>query len=109
MINSSIINNLLIFLVSVTVGRDLAPYLRSIAASWFLGRFDCHPPAATAANQAFSTVFPSTASNSCKDASKKNKKREAIVFCASEILNAIKENIINITPQSFGGDQKYVF
>ena len=81
--------------LSTTVGRDLAPHLRSIAAAWFLGRFDCHPPAASAANEAFNAVFPSKSEGS----SKKNKQRDAIIFCGSEILNAIKENLINASPQ----------
>ena len=81
--------------VSTTVGRDLAPHLRSIAAAWYLGRFDCHPPAASAANQAFNAVFPNTSDVSTK----KNKHREAIIFCGNEILTAIKENLINAVPQ----------
>ena len=93
-------------LVSTTVGREIAPYLRAIAAAWFLGRFDCHPPAASAANQAFKAVFPSKSINNLAEGSaKKNKHREAILFCSNEILNAIRENLINVTPQT-SGDSK---
>jgi hypothetical protein len=94
------------FLVSTKVGRDLAPYLRSISASWYLGRFDCHAPAASAANEAFKVVFPAPSSASSSDSSKKDKHREAIVFCASEILYAIKDNITNVAPQNSGSDSK---
>merc|ERR1712226_578294 len=69
--------------LSTTVGREIAPYLRAIAAAWFLGRFDCHPPAASAANQAFKAVFPSKSINNLAEGSaKKNKHREAILFCS---------------------------
>ena len=93
------ITYIITFLVSTTVGRELAPYLRAIAAAWFLGRYDCHPPAASAANQAFNAVFPSKSNNDLTEGStKKNKHREAIIFCGNEILNAIRENLINVIP-----------
>ena len=95
-----------IFSVSTKVGRDLAPYLRSISASWYLGRFDCHAPAASAANEAFNVVFPTPSTDTSSDSSKKDKHREAIVFCASEILNAIKDNITNVASQNSGSDPK---
>ena len=99
-------NSFIYFSVATKVGRDLAPYLRSISASWYLGRFDCHAPAASAANEAFNVVFPTPSSASSSDSCKKDKRRDAVVFCANEILNAIKDNITNVAPQNSGSDSK---
>ena len=76
------------------VGRELAPHLRPLSAAWFLARCDSHPPAASIATQAFNVAFPFTIlrSNEGKssDMSSRNKQREAVIFCAPEILGAIR-------------------
>ena len=81
--------------------------MRQISAAWYLGRFDCHAPAASAANQAFNVVFPPSQIANSANHSKKDKHREAILFCANEILNAIKDNLLSGSQQYQGKDSKF--
>ena len=81
--------------------------MRQISAAWYLGRFDCHAPAASAANQAFNVVFPPSQIANSTNHSKKDKHREAILYCANEILNAIKDNLLNGSQLYQGKDSKF--
>ena len=44
--------------VVTRVGRSLATCLKTLCGVWYLGRFDPHTPAASAANTAWCTAFP---------------------------------------------------
>ncbi|CAH1407748.1 unnamed protein product [Nezara viridula] len=75
-------------LIVNSVGRNLAPYLKQIAPLWFISQYDTYAPAASIASNAFQEVFSA------------QKMIEVISFCQGEILNYIKENVLNLTPQS---------
>lgn len=75
-------------LIVNSVGRNLAPYLKQIAPLWFISQYDTYAPAASIASNAFQEVFSA------------QKMIEVISFCQGEILNYIKENLLNLTPQS---------
>ena len=72
------------------VGRDLAPYLKALAPSWYLSCSDPHAPAASMAKSAFQKAFHDESA----------KLREAIMFCKEEILALLLQNLIHHTPNS---------
>ena len=76
-------------LVVERVGRQLAPYLKSLAPSWHLSCSDPHLPASALASKALTSAFPDAI-----------KKREAIIFCQQEILSSITENLLQHTPST---------
>ena len=66
--------------VVTSVGKALAPYLKSLMPAWFLSQHDPHAPAAAStAKRALVEAFPAGA-----------KREEAVTFCRTEILNAIR-------------------
>lgn len=84
------------FLVVSRVGRDLAPYLKSLVPSWHLSCSDPHLPASSLALKAFLKAFNGD----------ETKLRDAILFCQAEIVSAITENLLQHTPSTLS-DPKY--
>lgn len=56
-----------------SVGKGLAPYLKSLAGSWWLAQFDLHAEAAAAARDAFQAAFAGS------------KQKEALLFTRTEV------------------------
>lgn len=44
--------------ICVMTGRNLAPFLKGVLATWLAGMYDVYAPAASAARCGFETVFP---------------------------------------------------
>ena len=88
-------NGISLFIVVERVGRQLAPYLKSLAPSWHLSCSDPHLPASTLASKALASAFPDEV-----------KKREAIIFCQQEILSSVAENLLQHTASTLN-DAKY--
>jgi hypothetical protein len=59
---------------AATVGRGIAPLLKSLLPSWWLAQFDGYSEAAAAAKAAFAAAFPAPA-----------KQRDAVLFCRAEV------------------------
>uniref|UniRef100_A0A146M5V2 E3 ubiquitin-protein ligase listerin n=1 Tax=Lygus hesperus TaxID=30085 RepID=A0A146M5V2_LYGHE len=68
--------------IAVRVGRNLAPHIKQIVPSWFISQCDTHPPAASVAALAFKEAFPP------------RKIVDVIVFCQSEIIKYISDNLL---------------
>ena len=75
--------------IVAAVGKNLAPHLKSISGTWFIGQSDSHAPAADAALAAWQGAFQDPA----KSASAKE-------FCGDEIFSVIVDNLILATPQT---------
>jgi hypothetical protein len=69
------------------VGRDLAPFLKALVPSWHVLCSDPHIPASIHAKSAFSQAFNGDSTKS----------RDAILFCQSEILAYIAQNLLQHT------------
>lgn len=59
--------------LSIAVGRGLAPYVKSVIPSWFLARHDDSKEVAAAATASLETAFPGT------------KTTDALFFCRNEV------------------------
>ena len=57
------------------VGKEIAPYLKQIAAAWFLGLHDPYATTSTAAKHSFESAFPT------------EKQQKALTFCQQVILD----------------------
>ncbi|KAL4857852.1 3-hydroxyisobutyryl-CoA hydrolase [Chlorella vulgaris] len=79
---------------AATVGRGIAPLLKSLLPSWWLAQFDGYSEAAAAAKAAFAAAFPAPA-----------KQRDAVLFCRAEVLQLLGDNLVS-TPQSLGDAKK---
>ncbi|GAB4820968.1 hypothetical protein N2152v2_008014 [Parachlorella kessleri] len=79
--------------LAAALGRSLAPFLRSLVPSWWLGQFDTHVDAAAAARTGFVRAFPAA------------KQRDVLLFCRAELLQLLKDNLSS-TPQSLGDPKK---
>jgi hypothetical protein len=55
--------------VTVTVGKALAPQLKTLLGPWYLASFDPYPDAAAAAKKSLADVFPG------------RKQLDALLFC----------------------------
>ena len=75
--------------IVAAVGKNLAPHLKSLSGTWFIGQSDSHAPAADAALAAWQAAFPDPA-----------KSTGAKEFCGDEIFSLIFDNLILATPQS---------
>ena len=83
--------NLFFFLPVISrVGREVAPYLKSMASTWHISCCDPHIPASTLALKAFSTAFNGD----------EIKHREAIFFAQNEVLTNISDNLLVLTPST---------
>jgi len=64
------------------LGRNFAPYLKSIVPYWFLSQFDLHSPVGSGATKSFQLVFPSA-----------EKQKGAISYAINEILDLVRRNL----------------
>ncbi|KAJ3092970.1 listerin E3 ubiquitin protein ligase 1 [Quaeritorhiza haematococci] len=69
------------------VRKQLAPVLKDLIGSWLCSQYDTSKEVATLAKNAFQIAFP-------------KKKTEALLFCQSEILEYVSDNILNQTPET---------
>ncbi|KAI8995888.1 hypothetical protein BC832DRAFT_595820 [Gaertneriomyces semiglobifer] len=67
--------------------KQLAPYLKEVIGYWLCAKFDTSKESSKAAVEAFDTAFP-------------KKKADVLVFCQTEILAFITENILHQTPET---------
>ncbi|EFJ32099.1 hypothetical protein SELMODRAFT_439982 [Selaginella moellendorffii] len=74
--------------LATTVGRSLAPHLRSLMGAWWMSHFDPFFEVSDAAKQALQAAFPG-----------QKKRLEALTFCATDILVYIDDNL-KLTPQT---------
>ncbi|GLJ37723.1 hypothetical protein SUGI_0766400 [Cryptomeria japonica] len=74
--------------LAITIGRSLAPHLRSLMGAWWLGQFDPYTEVAEAARRSFQAAFPV-----------QEKRLEALAFCENEIFLYLDENF-KLTPQT---------
>lgn len=59
----------------VKVERNIAPYLKMLMETWFIGTCDSYPPASSAAMDALKAAFS------------ENKLPNAVMHCHMEIMN----------------------
>ncbi|KAL6195350.1 hypothetical protein ACLB2K_030969 [Fragaria x ananassa] len=71
-----------------TVGRDLAPQLKSLMGPWWFSQFDPVSEVSQAAKRSFQAVF-----------SAPEKRLDALILCTAEIFVYLEENL-RLTPQS---------
>ncbi|KAG9151170.1 hypothetical protein Leryth_002735 [Lithospermum erythrorhizon] len=69
------------------LGRDLAPYLKSLMGPWWFSQFDSCHEVSQAAKRSFQTAFPVP-----------EKRLEALIHCTNEIFVYLEENL-KLTPQ----------
>lgn len=70
------------------VGRDVAPYLKSLMGPWWFSQFDSAYEVSQAAKRSFQAAFPA-----------QDKRLDVLVLYTSEIFRYIEENL-KLTPQS---------
>ncbi|KAF9661877.1 hypothetical protein SADUNF_Sadunf19G0114500 [Salix dunnii] len=75
------------------VGRDLAPYLKSLMGPWWFSQFDSVPEVSLAAKRSMEAAFPA-----------QEKRLDALILCTSEIFMYLEENLKH-TPQSMSSDK----
>ncbi|XP_057953322.1 E3 ubiquitin-protein ligase listerin [Malania oleifera] len=72
----------------ITVGRDLAPHLKSLMGPWWFSQFDPVSEVSQAAKQSLQAAFPAP-----------EKRLDALILCTNEIFLYLEENL-KLTPQS---------
>ncbi|CAH1799497.1 unnamed protein product [Owenia fusiformis] len=77
------------------VRRNLAPHLKSLMGCWLLSQCDSHPPAASAATAAFLAALPVA------------KQADAILFCKTEVMNYLQDNLIQQTIETLSDARLY--
>ncbi|XP_016541797.1 E3 ubiquitin-protein ligase listerin isoform X2 [Capsicum annuum] len=70
------------------VGRDVAPYLKSLMGPWWFSQFDSAYEVSQAAKGSFQAAFPA-----------QDKRLDVLILYTSEIFRYIEENL-KLTPQS---------
>ncbi|XP_015087754.1 E3 ubiquitin-protein ligase listerin isoform X1 [Solanum pennellii] len=70
------------------VGRDVAPYLKSLMGPWWFSQFDSAYEVSQAAKRSFQAAFPA-----------QDKRLDVLILYTSEIFRYIEENL-KLTPQS---------
>ncbi|XP_060206970.1 E3 ubiquitin-protein ligase listerin isoform X1 [Lycium barbarum] len=70
------------------VGRDVAPYLKSLMGPWWFSQFDSVYEVSQAAKRSFQAAFPA-----------QDKRLDVLILYTSEIFRYIEE-ILKLTPQS---------
>lgn len=70
------------------VGRDVAPYLKSLMGPWWFSQFDTAYEVSQAAKRSFQAAFPA-----------QDKRLDVLILYTSEIFRYIEENL-KLTPQS---------
>ncbi|CAN1180129.1 E3 ubiquitin-protein ligase listerin, partial [Linum perenne] len=72
----------------VTVGRDIAPHLKSLMGPWWFSQFDPVSEVSLAAKRSLQAAFPA-----------QEKRLDAFILCTTEIFLYLEENL-KLTPQS---------
>lgn len=63
--------------VAAAVGRDVAPFLKTLLPPWYMAQFDGHADVAAAAQAAMLSAFPGS------------KQHEAVLFCRAEVCEGV--------------------
>ncbi|KAI3676180.1 hypothetical protein L1987_85781 [Smallanthus sonchifolius] len=71
-----------------TVGRDLAPHLKSLMGPWWFSQFDTVHEVSQAAKRSLQAAFPA-----------QEKRLDALMLCTDEVFMYLEENL-KLTPQS---------
>ncbi|XP_022704297.1 E3 ubiquitin-protein ligase listerin-like isoform X2 [Varroa jacobsoni] len=71
--------------ICVMTGRNLAPFLKGVLATWLAGMYDVYAPAASAARCGFETVFPV------------HKHADVFLFYLKDTLFQFREILFNLT------------
>ncbi|KAF8397167.1 hypothetical protein HHK36_016074 [Tetracentron sinense] len=74
--------------LAITVGRGLAPHLKSLMGPWWLSQFDPVSEVSQAAKRSLQAAF-----------SAQEKRLDALILCTSEIFLYLEENL-KLTPQA---------
>lgn len=72
----------------ITVGRDLAPHLKSLMGPWWFSQFDSNSEVSQAAKRSLQAAFPA-----------QEKRLDALLICATEVFIYLEENL-KLTPQN---------
>lgn len=68
--------------------KQFAPYLKQVIGSWLCCQFDIYKEVSSIAVESFWNAFP------------EGKRVDVLVFCQSEVLAFITENVLNQTPET---------
>ncbi|CAI9298846.1 unnamed protein product [Lactuca saligna] len=71
-----------------TVGRELAPHLKSLMGPWWFSQFDAVHEVSQAAKRSFQAAFPV-----------QEKRLDALMLCTDDVFMYLEENL-KLTPQS---------
>ncbi|KAJ1437515.1 Armadillo-type fold [Sesbania bispinosa] len=71
-----------------SVGRDLAPHLKTLMGPWWFAQFDPVSEVSHAAKRSLQAAFPA-----------QEKRLDALILCATEIFMYLEENL-KLTPQN---------
>ncbi|KAK6234537.1 hypothetical protein SCA6_009874 [Theobroma cacao] len=71
-----------------SVGRDLAPHLKSLMGPWWFSQFDPSSEVSQAAKRSLQAAFPA-----------QEKRLDALILCTTEIFMYLEENL-KLTPQN---------
>ncbi|CAI8583764.1 unnamed protein product [Vicia faba] len=71
-----------------SVGRDLAPHLKTLMGPWWFAQFDPAYEVSRAAKRSLQAIFPA-----------QEKRLDALILCTAEIFMYLEENL-KLTPQS---------
>lgn len=71
-----------------TVGRDLAPHLKSLMGPWWFSQFDSNSEVSQAAKRSLQAAFPA-----------QEKRLDALLLCATEVFIYLEENL-KLEPQN---------
>ncbi|KAI9139465.1 hypothetical protein BKA69DRAFT_1085574 [Paraphysoderma sedebokerense] len=76
------------------VGKQLAPYLKSIIGTWVVSFYDVSKDVANLATNSFQAAFPPS------------KRSEVLVFCMEELLEFVIDTVLHKTPDTLS-DPRY--
>ncbi|PIA58085.1 hypothetical protein AQUCO_00500192v1 [Aquilegia coerulea] len=77
----------------ITVGRGLAPYLKSLMGPWWLSQLDPVSEVSQAARRSLQEAFPV-----------QEKRLDALILCTNEIFTYLEENL-KLTPETISSDK----
>ncbi|KAJ4978445.1 hypothetical protein NE237_009225 [Protea cynaroides] len=72
----------------ITLGRVLAPHLKSLMGPWWFSQFDPVPEVSQSARQSLQAAFPA-----------QEKRLDALILCTNEVFLYLEENL-KLTPQT---------
>ncbi|KAI4305367.1 hypothetical protein L6164_028737 [Bauhinia variegata] len=74
--------------IVTSIGRDLAPHLKTLMGPWWFSQFDPVSEVSQAAKRSLQAAFPA-----------QEKRLDALILCTTEILIYLEENLM-LTPQN---------